>query len=704
MFPPTPNPMSPAVGTPLQGQPQGAQLPQEPAASSLSANQIPMTPEELATWWSRVELSQNARKQREKKWDELLRAYLPTEDALNENLNSNIHFRNTEQKKAMLFEQTPTLILTPLEPLTQPVPGPNGQPMSQEAIIPIKTAVLNKALGPDGVDVERLMDEVKFDVLQTSGIGWTEIAYEADFQPTGDLDPMGQPQTVPVYEAITWRRFSPKKGLIPHDWRSTRYDDAPWLGREFAMPLALAIREFGLPPDFQPNATSDTHVFEGLGQDKSQAGTMDVSGLVEGVLIWYRPAFFPNTGIAHRLVQRKLVLIKSLDRPAKHEMSPYQTLGPDAKLTADSIVGFPLHLFTLRDLSDSAFPPADAAMTDPLVKHENTWMSQDIKKRDANIPRFLYADELKEAIEKLASGDVGDGAGVPTDLMMRVEKLIQQLPHLENAQSDVQGRAAIRMAIDQTLALGPNQAGSTNDRVLSATEISNAQQSSNVRAQSEQNRFLGDYLKGVRKYDALYTRFMKEPDYVSVLGQTGAQQLVQYNQQMIAGRYAYDAEVDSAKRIDVAQRRQQFLQYMNLMANAPEANRGELLREAATLFGQDPGRVVQAPPPKSPGGAKTGIQFTGPDLVGPQAGLVIEMLMQDGYQFSPQALQTALLATQPPPPQPGMPGQPGGQPLPGVPTPPQQAHPGLLESAGAMQPLSKHTAALTGAPDGRRPM
>jgi hypothetical protein len=696
MFPPTPTPAQPAVSTPLQGDP-GQPPSATPANAPLPQGQIPMTTEELATWWSRIELSQNARKQREKKWDELLRAYLPTEDALNENLNSNIHFRNTEQKKAMLFEQAPDLILTPLEPLqAQQLNPQTQQPYTQEQIVALKKAVLDKALGADGVDVERLMDEVKFDVLQTSGIGCTEIAYEADFQPV--QDETGQTQPVPVYEAITWKRFSPKKILIPHDWRSTRYDDAPWLGREFALPLAVAIREFNLDPNFTPNATSDTRVFEGLGQDKSQAGTMDVSGLVEGVLVWYRPGFFPNTGVTHRQVQRKLVLIRSLERPAKHQMSPYQSLGPDAKLTATSIIGYPIHLFSLRDLSDSAYPPADAAMTDPLVKHMNTWMSQDVKLRDANIPRFVYADTLKEAIEKLASSDVGEGAGVPEDLMMRIDKLFQQLPHLEQAQADVNGRNAIQQAIDQTLALGPNQAGAMNTKVLSATEINNAQSSSNTRGQSEQTRFLSDYLKGVRKFDALYTRFMQEPDYVQVLGPQGAQQLVQFNSQLISGRYAYDAKVDSSKRIDAAQQRQQFLQYINLMANAPESNRQELMREGALLFGLDPSRVLQTPPPRQPGQAKTSVAFVGADLVGPQAGLVVEMLQQDGYSFSPQALQAALTAISSIPPPPPTPMGPGMQPF------PQAQHPGTLESGGAMSPLSKHTAALTGEPDGRRPM
>ena len=381
MVPPTGGgpPSDPAVATPMAGDPTGTPPQEATTAPQASPLKVPMSPEELATWWSRVELADNARKQREKKWDELLRAYLPTDDYLYENLNSNIHFRNTQQKSAELFEQTPTLILTPLAPVLQPMQGPpqpNGQPsppMTSAQVVPIKTAVLNKALGPDGVDVMRLMDELKFDLLQTSGIAWSEIAYEADFQGTGEPDPAtGQEQTVPVYEAVTWKRFSPKKGLIPHDWRSTRYDDAPWLGRKFTMPLALAIRELGLPADFTPNATTDTAVFEGQGRDLSQAGTQDVSGLVEGVLVWYRPAFFPNTGIAHRQVQRKLVLVRGLEQPAKHEMSPYQSLGPDAKLTADSIVGFPLHLFTLYDVSDSAYPPSAAAMTDPLVKHENT--------------------------------------------------------------------------------------------------------------------------------------------------------------------------------------------------------------------------------------------------------------------------------------------------------------------------------------------
>src|SRR6185312_13534062 len=128
---------------------------------------------DLQAWWRRVELARQRRTREREKWTAYLRNYLPPPSDRAYEVNSNIHFRNTELKKAELFAQLPELILTPLEPLDglrdpqtgQPFVDPQtGQPLDPRAlaahIVAIKRAVLMKLLGRDGANVGATIDRV----------------------------------------------------------------------------------------------------------------------------------------------------------------------------------------------------------------------------------------------------------------------------------------------------------------------------------------------------------------------------------------------------------------------------------------------------------------------------------------------------------------------------------------------------------------
>lgn len=659
-----------------------------------------MSEEELAQWWGRVDQALAVRKQHEPRWEALLKAYLPGPvDHGTVSINSNLHFRNTEQKKAQLFYRTADVLLEPLEPLKDQTQGPDGQTHSAEDVVTIKQAVLKNVLGSDGINAVRLMAEQNFDVLQVSGFSPSLLSYECDTVPVDHVDPMtGQAQTidVPIYEEWCWKRFSPMKALIPHDWRSTRFDEAPWLGMQFVKPLEQAKRTYKLEDDFQANASADLHTFKATkGADETGSTT---APMVEGVLIWYYACQF-DPRVTHRQILRRLVLIKGLDKPAQHTASPYQTLGPDGKLSADSMIGNPIHILTLRDLADSAYVPSDAAMTDPLIRQENTWAAQDIALRDANVPRFLYDESIKEAIQKLQEAPAGEGAPV-TEGKLRggTEALMAPLPHLEKAVADVQGRAAIKQMIAETLGLGANQGGAVNDKVLSATEISSANATASLRLKAEQNRELDYFLAGVRKLDALIQRYATEQDYVQWVGNDGTKRLAAWNKTLIAGRYAYSIKPDSQLDIDLAQKRQQDIQFTNLLANAPEANRTELLRDLARDFGKDPSKLIQQPPSKGPEPPKLTLSFTGADLspLSPQNPIVLAILQQQGVQIPPQALQQAQGL--------GAQAQQQAAMLAAVKAGPQTEHGGALEGSGDFQPISKHAADVSGQPVGRGAM
>ena len=717
MFPPQPPPAVPQSPPPPPPAPPG-----QPKSDDTP---IPMDPEDLRQWWSRVERSRAMRQTREKRWEALLNGYLPSENVAA--INSNIHFRNTEQKKASLFPSGVKVRLEPAGPLEDQRPGPDGQMHTAEDVTTIKEAVLTKQLGPTGIDLKWLIDECAIEMLQVSGWGPTEILYEADLvdvqQPvqTGDTTMPGavlglqtvpqmemQSVPVPIFEEWTWKKFSSKKLLIPDDWRSCRFDEATWIGREGTMPLSQALNQKLVPPDFTPNATRDEHVFTPSGGQKVDGGTDE---LVEYVKIWYRPSCFAKTGVTHRQVVRRLVLVKGLEQPAKHTKSPYQSLDPNTgKMTPDSMIGYPIHVFTLRDLPDSAFIPSDAAMTDPLVRQENTWASQDIAMRDSNIPRFLWDERLAEAMKKLQAGNVGDGASVESALLMSgIEKLIAQLPHLEKAESDIRGRAALRQAINETLAIGPNQSGAVNTKVLSATEISTAEKSSNERGAGEKSRLKTQVCVGIRKLDALIQRFASEAQYVQWVGTDGAKRMTAWDQHLVAGEWAYDLDLEAD--LDPAQDRQQWIQYVNLMGSAPEAVRPYLLREMSRKFGADPTKAIQAPPPKGPDQLKIALSIDTKSLspLAPESPIVMDLLQKNsGIQIDPQAITSAmglaqqLLQQQAQTAMLTQAHRTNAQALPG-----QTEHPGALTEAGTgqgLEPISKHAGDLTGRMVGRGPM
>jgi len=620
---------------------------------------LPMSPEDLRSWWGRIELARARRLRESHRWQQLLDAYLPPPSARGDAINSNMHFRNVEGKRADLIAQLPEMQLSPLEPLQDLLDLETQQPLDPYTIMATKRAVLNKLMGRDHANVLKTINEALFDILQTSGIGFTTICYEADFQPVKQEVPDGEEPMmgsvlglqgvpkmktvtvdVPIYERWRWYHFSGLKGLIPHDFYSTRYDEAAWLGEEFNIPVRDAIRRKLVPPDFKGTAAADDLRFtHHRDTDRDTTGPR-----VKGVKIWCRAVQFREQ-VYHSELFDYLVLIEGkdfADKPAAYMPSPYQTLGPDGRLTADSMIGNPIHPITLRDCSDTAWILSDAAFTDPLVKQMNTWRRQDIQLRDANIARFLYAESVKEQIDKLADMETGQGVPIPDEKMMQgADKIIAPIPHLERAQADVQGEQSIRRDIDDTLGRGSNQGGNVNAKVLSATEVATAQTASNARTKKEQTALVESFLVGARKFDSLVQRFADARDYVEIVGQSGAKKLQAWDKTVIAGRYAFDARPDSQLSNDAAQKRAQLLEFVNYMAKSPYMNQAEMARVVTLEFGHDPARMVAEPQPQGPPPPNVSVKVNIEDLAGPAGQAALKILQQAGYQLTEQDLAVA---------------------------------------------------------------
>lgn len=680
--------------------------------------QLEMSPDDLLLWWKRVELARDRRDREKTKWKAFLKGYLPPSPTDNQaNINSNVHFRDAHLKIAEVYAQFPELQLTPLEPLEHLVdpatgqpfmgpPGPDGQAKPLDGntlaahIVSIKRAVLNKLLGADCANVDLTILECLFDIFAVSGIAFTKICYEADVQDTPEETPgppgmmpgailglqevPGEPQVqmkpVVVNERFRWFRFSPAAGLIPHDYHSTDYDRAPYLGMEFEDRINDRTKKlYNLPPDFSTFQQRGELIVDDGHKDPTEAS----ANILKGVELWIHASEF-DSSIADYDVFDRLVLIEGRrDQVGVYERWKYQTRDPQTgRLTTDSLIGNPIHPITLRVATDMAWIPSDAAFTDPIVRNENTWLSQTIKMRDSNISRFFHSDAITEAVDKLNRMDVGQGVSIPAEqMMLGIDRLIAPIPHLENSQSDVQGQALLRRYREETLGTGANQAGNVNQGQRSATETAIVQQNVSVRLKGERNILLKRILAGVRKFDALVMRY-GSPGYVRIVGQEGAQLLQMFDRQMISGRYAYDAHPDTMTTINAEDLQKKWEHFTNFTAKSPYMNQKALLMEGAESFGYDASKMVQTPPPPPeppPEKPRISFAFNGSDLAIPE---VRQILGLNGVQLPPQASPEAMAAHQ----------AEQAKALP---------HGGAADRADL---VSEHASEKTGAQDGRPPV
>lgn len=648
MYPPQAPPQVP-LAAPVQ-----ASAAQQAVPYGQPAAPLQISAKEVKDWWSRIELDRAARKRNSDNWRELYQQYLPRKDGGKLVINSNIHFRNVSLKSAQLWAQLPNLILHPLGPMAGILDPQTGQPYAPDDVVAVKRAVLMKLLGRDHANVDQTVRAAMFDVLQTSGIGPTKICYESDIKESMQQVP-GPPvaapgsvlglsqvpgqstqQMVPVVvsERVRWYHFSPDKLLIPHDFSSSLWDEAPYLGMEFIEPLTDKNRKkFNLPPDFKSNVTRDELLLtRDINSDIKQNGT---AKLFKGVEIWlYASRFDPNQ--PNSRVFYRLVLVDGMkDKAATYQFSPYQQLDERGILLPTSMIGNAIHPLSLRVASDTAYVPSDASFTDPLVRIENTMMAQDMKVRDANIPRFFHSSSITAAVDKLKDMDAGQGAAVPHDVMMQgVDKLIAEIPHMNPAPSDEAMRVNVRQANDQTLGISPNQAGSVTNTVRSATESAIVQQNINVRMKDEQNQLMEWLLSGVRKFDSLIQQFWDANDYVQIVGQDGTMKLMAYTAAHLQGPYGFDAYPDSQLTNDNASEIQRFETYVNFLAKSGWLNMGGVSRKWTNLLGYDAAEMIsqpQPPPPPPPDKPKVSIAIKATDLMIPE---VLMLLKEEGIDLT----------------------------------------------------------------------
>jgi hypothetical protein len=728
MYPPTlaPPPQTPPMGPdPLMGAGAG---PVDPASMALAP---PPTPEPLTlppltddqrgaikSWFT---ASDQESERYASLWKKNLDAYAPqpetaAKDREDYEVNTNVDFRQAEQKKAQLWFDTAQVQLTPTEPLsdlvlsTMPLPDGSSKEQQLSAAISLHQTVLNQILSPDGVNAKRTIQAAILDVLVPAGWGVTHIGYTAYTKDVPTVDPMtGMPTIakVPVYEEFFWSRLSPKMLMVPADFRSTDFDKAPWLAIKFKIPLSAARREYGhaIPDGYKGAVKDDPSPMreENRSTSGGQGPGASFDPYVSGIqMYYYEPTLNPNAFHPKRVCE--CVFLQGLDQEVRHRYIPYQSLDAEGRLTGDSMPGYPIHVLMLRDVPDDNHVPSDSAMTRPLTDELNQYRGQILKSRDASIPYSFYDEDIlpPEKIERITNGKYGPMIPVEGGRLNAATPPVMPGNKPQLSQETYTGQEIIERDIDRTLALGPNQSGVQNQSRRTATEVATMQSSLDTRLAGEQQAVVAFFCAGVRKLDALVQRFSDRKQVTQILGEDGNKLWISWNKEQIAGRFAYTIKPDSQIHVDAAQDRQQDLAFYNLTARDPFINRLELARRLALKWGFNPDKLVQPPPPQGPPKPNVQVRIQAQDLDPrlPQFPFAIEILQQSGYQISPDALQNSVILAGKATAQGSLPDDITPPKDSGLPKP-QPEHPGAAEQT---EPISKHAADRTGAlPGGGSP-
>ena len=671
----------------------------EPGASRTLREQ------DRGAWASRIDRAALVAKQFYPQWERALKRYTDAKfDKERYDVNALLDFRHVESKRAQLFYQSPEVQLVPIDPDHPDVPF--------DQLLPLRQKVLNHRLGTSGTHAKREVHSTLFDAIATSGFMILKVGYENRVVEVTTLQEgiLGEPPIevkvpVPIWERCFMSRVSPKRLLIPSDFRSGDFDSAPWLGVRGRMPLSQARTQPGwsIPEGFEGSTTKDHTTFDHGTTDQG-----DTDPMVEYTEIWYRASLFDRT-IVHPDLFRCLILAEGVDDPVKHVDSPYQSLDEMGRLTDDSMLGSPIHVGTLRDLSDSAYVPSDLAVGEQLVNELNKFRTQQVRGRSRRQPIVVFdTNNLDQAtIQKIENnqGPVGLPAG---SLAAGVDKLMAVISTGSEPRDNYTAQDYIERDWERALGVSANQQGSFTKSKRTATEARIVQGNADARVEAERDRVREWYISAVRKFDTVIQRVMTPYELTKILGQQGAALWDQWR--VMPGRYVYRIQPDSGVHVDAMQHRQQVLDEYNLLRRDERVNADELLKKVALALHHDPAQFIAPPQERPPEPIKLSLAFNGEHLLLPGAGrLLLDLLTESGVKLGPDTIQrlAAIHAHQaqvqgmpPPAPQPQAPPGVAGM-IPGSDMMPVAASPmGHQGSALVTEPVNQHQTERTGGVQG----
>jgi hypothetical protein len=512
--------------------------------------------------------------------------------------------------------------------------------------------------------------------------------------PPGSILGLSAPM-VPIMEAVPnvihqsyyWSRISTLLALIPERFHGSNYDRSPWLGYEFELDTPVAMRRLGLTEDEARQCGGEP---KRLNEDEPIRGRDDA--VVYGYCISYQ-AHLVRQDVKHPEERWRLILLKGLDRVIVHDR-PYQQYSADQK-TLIGLHGHFIHIHTSRYVSDSAFPPSDVAMTRGLVDELSRGRSQMVQQRDRSRPmRQINISQVDpDQAEKIKLGQYQELIFSNSN-----EPIVQEVARAQFPRENFEFNRTIKADISEAWALGNVQRGVGEDTRKTATELSIQQGNSDTRLERERNRLAKWYSRGAEKLAGLLQLFEDTRTEVQILGEDGVERLVPWDRKALPARIVCTAKPDTMVRQDAAGEFKRALDLYQMTANDPNVNRVELLTALLRKANQDPTQiVVRELPEKKPEPPKIAISVKGEDLNPsmPQFPMVQQMLQEGGVTISPENIALGLQLAQKQQAM-GAPVHGSGGPVAGPPRS-QTEHGGATQP---QEPLSKHTADLTGRLDG----
>lgn len=615
----------------------------------------------VSFWKSQLESAQSNIQSiaSQRNWDQNLQAYLGEGNRKRFGKNTTLvrkDFSLTEGKKALLFFQTPE------------VSAVASSPQFADAA-PLVAAVVNKYLSPAHTHAQAMVDEVLMDVLCPAGVGVCKIGYEAFADPNRpqivpnpvmpalpaiDIN-TGEPITTPtvVREQYYTQRIPPKMFRFPSTFIGSDFDKAGWLGWKFQLPRAVAERTYTLTKEQLDGGQSADLSQDLLSSDVTRsAAQSETNEQVTFYEIWYRAAHV-DPEVADPELIRQLVLLDGSDVALVHRDSPYQQIQDNQ--VVGGMKGFPIHVLTLRYVSDQAIPPSDCSVSREQVDELSQGRTQMIDQRDRAVPMTLIdlTRLPKETQDKILKGEVQemipvngmDGASPPAVALQR-----GQWPRENFSFNDIVNRD-----IGEAWALGSNQLGIDTDTRRTATELSLMQAATDTRMDKERVRVLRWFGLLSEKLLSLIQQFATEQDYVQIVGPDGTMQMAPWTNEAIAGDYSIVLAPDSSQRVDAASEKKRAVDVFGLLGNDPLIDQVELRKWLVRKLGMD-SKLVKTPQPKAPEKPQVSLSLKGDDLAPtmPQYINVASLLSMLGIGMAPPVPQAA------PPPE--MATNPGGVP------------------------------------------
>jgi hypothetical protein len=596
----------------------------------------PMTEDQIGAWRARLSEGRDIAKELVTEGRKHLERYvaksLPNKPSAH-TVVVPLDYASVEQKKAQLFFQVPEMTLESLRP-------------EGELAAPVMTAVTNHVLGPQGVNLKSTMFEMLTDALCPMGYAVAKIGYEntvdgkkpvqvgeepdlSQMQP-GSILGLGPVPMKPVIEQVPniiheqyyWRRIPPGFLLVPSDFRGSNFDDAAWLAWRF---------EEDVPEGTKGSYSSekDDELLLVPKQQESRHKTPKRCGTE----VWYQASRVdPDEKHPKRIRTFKLYDDEPIERERRN--SPFQRLSPTGELMG--MMGYPLHVLTLRYLSDSAFPPSDSQMGAQMADEISIGRTQLLQKRDRSLQQVLVDGTRvdRTVMQKLERNDnMGfvDVPGNPNEMFLPLNKGDigrENFAFNQQAQTDY----------DRTWALGENAGVLPAQGQQTATKSVQVQRSVDTRLEAERTRVLEYVISGAMKLMGCYQLFADTEDYVRIAGPEGETRLQAWDKTTLQFPMVFKARPNSHIKLDAESDFQQELSFFNLAGNAPEGNRTYMLQRLAAKRGLDPMKAIQQPPPKTPEPPKGSFTIKMEDFVLPQGPITVEIATQLGLKISPEAI------------------------------------------------------------------